>query len=176
MKHLGSKFFVGASLSPVRGLLLSVSMLLGLCAAAAAPAYGGPPWVRGPGGNHAPAMRWGGGPYHRFPGDFRRFGPGDRARWVGGGWRHDYYDGRWGWWWIVGGAWYWYDQPIYPYPTVVSAVAYPPPAPVEVAPPVMSAPPVVIAPGPQFRYYCPDRGYYPEVQTCAVDFVRRPIP
>jgi hypothetical protein len=31
-------------------------------------------------------------------------------------------DGRYGWWWDVDGAWYFYEQPVYPYPAAVSDV------------------------------------------------------
>ena len=31
-------------------------------------------------------------------------------------------DGRFGWWWDVDGAWYFYEQPVYPYPVDVSEV------------------------------------------------------
>jgi hypothetical protein len=30
------------------------------------------------------------------------------------------HDGRYGWWWDVDGAWYFYEEPIYPYPGVTS--------------------------------------------------------
>lgn len=173
MKNLYRESLAKAPHIRVRGFFLFASMLLVLCAATTAQAHDGPQREGGP-GRHAPGMQGPGGPHHPFPGDFRRFGPDDRALWAGGGWRHDYYDGRWGWWWIVDGMWYWYDQPIYPYPTVVSSVIYaPPPVPVADATPAPATP---VAPAPRFRYYCPDQGYYPEVQTCPTDFVRQPIP
>jgi hypothetical protein len=40
----------------------------------------------------------------------------DHQHWSGGTWRHDRHNGRYGWWWIVGPDWYYYDAPIYPYP------------------------------------------------------------
>src|SRR6185437_8063628 len=30
--------------------------------------------------------------------------------WEGGRWRHEVHDGRDGWWWDVGGVWYWYPE------------------------------------------------------------------
>src|SRR5262245_26089844 len=36
--------------------------------------------------------------------------------WIGGGWRHDWYGGRYGWWWVTGPDWYYYPAPVYPYP------------------------------------------------------------
>ncbi len=112
--------------------VLYASMLAVLCAVATAQAHDGP---RGDGPRRgAPAAGRGGpgpGPadHRRFYGDYRHFGPDDRALWARGGWRHEYHDGRWGWWWFVDGLWYWYDQPVYPYPTTVSVVTYAPPAP-----------------------------------------------
>lgn len=151
---------------------LYASMLFALCAVTTAQAQDGPPRESGP-GRMEQGMAGPGGPHHRFPGDFRHFGPDDRVLWADGRWRHDYLDGRWGWWWIVDGMWYWYDQPVYPYPIVVSLVNRAPPAPVAYAPP---EPVASLAPPPRFRYFCPDHGYYPEVQTCPTDFVRQPIP
>lgn len=83
--------------------------------------------------------------------------------WRGGLWRHDWHDGRYGWWWLVGGIWYFYDQPIYPYPLMVSPIAIPE---------EMEPPPVVAAPPPAgFWYYCDNPpGYYPYVTTCTVPY------
>ena len=105
----------------------------------------------------------------RHPGFARRDFGGHFYRgsfaWDRGHWRHEWRNGRYGWWWDVGGAWYFYEQPIYPYPTVIStvevlddpALAYdgppadvPPPGAYEEPPPVVVAPPpaVVVAPPP----------------------------
>jgi len=60
------------------------------------------------------------GPAHGFYGrDFRYFGPDEIGIWRGGIWRHEWHDGRYGWWWLVDGYWYYYPAPIYPYPTYV---------------------------------------------------------
>ncbi len=174
---------------------LRASLLLALCVAGAAQAQDGHHHDSHGGGHHDGGHHGGGpgGQPHHFAGDYHHFGPGDRALWAGGGWRHEYHDGRWGWWWFVDGLWYWYDQPVYPYPLVVSPVIYAPPVAVvyDAPPPVVYAPPpepvVVQAPPepepavpaaapPRFRYFCPDHGYYPQVQTCPTDFVRQPIP
>ena len=154
--------------------LLPMMLLVAVCAvptAVYAQDHGGPSQMdgHGPGGQPGP-----GGPHH-FYGDFGHFGPADQAMWQGGGWHHEFIDGRWGWWWVVDGLWYWYDAPIYPYPGVVSVTTYAPPPPPP-APRAVVERPVHIAAAPRFRYFCPDRGYYPEVQTCPTDFVRQPIP
>ncbi|MGO8865555.1 MAG: hypothetical protein ACLQME_03545 [Alphaproteobacteria bacterium] len=71
-------------------------------------------------------------PFHAGPRDVRHFDPNRLAAWRGGLWRQEWHNGRYGWWWSVDGAWYFYPQPIYPYPMAVSDVyveepAVPPP-------------------------------------------------
>jgi hypothetical protein len=115
-----------------------------------APRAGGAPQVRGPQGpqgqrvvrGNFPTRNFGGHPYH------------GRVAWGGGQWRHEMHNGRVGWWWDVGGVWYFYPQQMDGPPTYVSdvevmddayadgpddgppqgAVGYPPP-PVAYAPP-----------------------------------------
>jgi hypothetical protein len=73
-----------------------------------------------------------------------------RVAWEGGRWHHEIRDGRDGWWWDVGGAWYYYSEPMEGPPTYISeefvddvggpyrppvAGAYPPPPPGAYAPP-----------------------------------------
>ena len=48
----------------------------------------------------------------------------DRAMWTHGNWRHERYHGRYGWWWNTNGAWFFYDQPVYPYPGYASDFYY----------------------------------------------------
>jgi len=96
----------------------------------------------------------------RFRGEIERFHEHDWDMWRGGRWRHDVHGGRWGWWWIVGGSWYFYPEPVYPYPNPyeppIAAVVPPTAAP-------QSAPP----PPPQNWYYCnAPKGYYPYVPSC----------
>ena len=81
-----------------------------------------------------------------------------RTAWEGGQWRHERHNGRYGWWWDVGGVWYFYPQPMEGPPAYVSDVevvddyggpdgptvvdegpAYPPP--VAYAPPPPPPPP-----------------------------------
>jgi hypothetical protein len=74
-------------------------------------------------------------------------------RWRHGRWWHGPHGGHVGWWWVVGGDWYFYPAPVYPYPDPylppVVAAPVPPPA----------APPVY--------YWCDHpRGYYPAVPAC----------
>jgi hypothetical protein len=71
----------------------------------------------------------GGGPHdaHFARGNFqaRSFGGHayhGRLAWGGGRWRHEIHNGRNGWWWDVGGAWYFYPQPMEGPPTYVSDV------------------------------------------------------
>jgi hypothetical protein len=94
-----------------------------------------------------PARNFGGHAYH------------GRMAWEGGRWRHEIHNGRNGWWWDVGGAWYFYPQPMEGPPAYVSDVevvddgggpdgppvaeGYAPPP-----PPVAYAPPPPPPPGP----------------------------
>ncbi|MDA8363235.1 MAG: hypothetical protein M0Z84_05295 [Gammaproteobacteria bacterium] len=99
-------------------------------------------------------------------GDIRNFHRWDMDRWRGGYWVHAHHDGRWGWWWVVAGLWYFYPRPIYPYPDPYTP-PYVPAVPVLPAP---SAPPEV-----QYWYYCNGaKGYYPYVQSCPGGWRRVP--
>jgi hypothetical protein len=89
--------------------------------------------------------------------DFAHFSPAERGLWRGGHWEHGWHDGRYAWWWFTGGGWYFYPQPIYPYPTYV-----PPAIIVQQAPPVPTG-----LPPAQSWYYCDNpQGYYPYVAAC----------
>src|ERR1700753_4390597 len=70
---------------------------------------------QGPQGPHVvhgnfPQRNFGGHPYH------------GRLAWGGGRWRHEMHNGRMGWWWDVGGVWYFYPQQMDGPPTYVSDV------------------------------------------------------
>ena len=91
--------------------------------------------ARGP----APARKWGG---HTYRG---------HLAWEGGRWRHEVHDGRPGWWWDVGGVWYYYPQRMDGPPAYISAdyvddvpVAYAPPP----GPPLAYEPPPPPPPAP----------------------------
>jgi len=114
-----------------------------------APARPGPTPGRGPQDAHLarralPSHDFGGHAYH------------GRFAWEGGRWHHEVRNGRDGWWWDVGGAWYYYPQPMEGPPAYVSDVeivdegpavgGYPPPQgyappPVAYAPPPPPPPP-----------------------------------
>ncbi len=93
----------------------------------------------------------GGFPERHFGGHVYR----GRQAWEGGRWRHEAYNGRYGWWWDVGGVRYFYPQPMEGPPAYVSDVeavddyggpggppeGYPPPPPVAYAPPPPPPPP-----------------------------------
>ncbi len=92
------------------------------------------------------------GPWHGR--DIRHFRDNDFHSWRGGHWVHGRHGGRFGWWWVVGGVWYNYPAPVYPYPN-----PYVPPAVVTQVPPPGAV--------PQVWYYCPSvGGYYPYVTAC----------
>lgn len=114
--------------------------------------------------------------------DVHRFGPHDLELWRTGIWHQEWHDGRFGWWWAVGGALYFYERPVYPYPIVVADVMYVQPmvVPAPGYPPSVvaypSAPPVspqgttVVppqnSPAPTWFYCDSAKGYYPNVQQC----------
>ncbi|MFZ5774923.1 MAG: hypothetical protein ACOY3Z_05520 [Thermodesulfobacteriota bacterium] len=96
-------------------------------------------------------------------GEIRHFDHHDLHRWRSGSWRHGRHHGRLGWWWVVGGIWYFHNAPSYPYPD-----PYVPPVVVQQAPPtVVVQQPIPAAPSGQTWYYCDERGgYYPYVPVC----------
>ena len=108
----------------------------------AGPGHPAPHFARGP----IPSRNFGG---HAYRG---------HLAWNGGRWRHEVHDGRDGWWWDVGGVWYYYPQamegpPTYisedfaddvPYADAAPAAAYAPPPPGAYPPP----PPPPPAPDP----------------------------
>ena len=62
--------------------------------------------------------------YHFSSRDVSRFNSSERNRWTHGRWHHGRHNHRFGWWWFANGGWFFYDQPIYPYPGYVSSDAY----------------------------------------------------
>jgi hypothetical protein len=88
-----------------------------------------------------PSRNFGGHPYR------------GHLAWEGGHWRHEMHDGRMGWWWDVGGVWYWYPERLEGAPTYVSddfaddvvysspEAAYAPPPPDAYPPPPPPPPP-----------------------------------
>lgn len=90
------------------------ALLLGAAVFAATPSEARP-W-------HHPGFH----PHARFVfrHDFRHFTPVEHRWWTGGRWHHMNWHGRFGWWWGVGGAFYWYPAPVYPYPAEVSSTYY----------------------------------------------------
>jgi hypothetical protein len=131
-----------------RTILRHAAVLALVCAVASVPAQA----QRGPGGG---GFRGGGGDFHGR--DFGHFAPGELRAWRGGAWQHGWHDGRYAWWWVTGGFWYFYPVPIYPYPTYV-----PPAVIVQQPPPVPTG-----LPPAQFWYFCDNpQGYYPYVAAC----------
>lgn len=83
--------------------------------------------------------------------ELRLFSPREREIWLGGRWHHETRFGRFGYWYEVNGAWYFYDQPFDGPPTYVSDVEFfdadlGPPVVVEPAPVVVVPPAVCIGP------------------------------
>jgi hypothetical protein len=89
--------------------------------------------------------------------DYDHFSHSERGVWRGGRWDHSWHDGRFAWWWIAGGGWYNYPQPIYPFPTYV-----PPTTVIHQALPAPHG-----LPPSQFWYFCDNpQGYFPYVAAC----------
>jgi len=87
------------------------------------------------------------------------FNQQDRSVWTSGRWWHGRHGNRTGWWWYTGGAWFFYDSPIYPYPGYASDYyAYDDNDDEDYASPDN---------GGYYWYYCNNPpGYYPYVQSC----------
>jgi hypothetical protein len=99
-------------------------------------------------------------------GDIRHFEGRDLQHWRSGYWQRANHGGRLGWWWVIGGLWYFYPQPVYPYPDPFR----PPVVVVQPSAPVVTVPtaPVVVEQVPQqVWYYCEaSASYYPYVASC----------
>lgn len=145
-----------------------------LCAAVSAGAYADPRQPRWGGVAHDSGgrdsgrdrggnERWHGGDRDRHgwsPGwnGAWRFHDHDWDDWHHGHWAHDWYGGRFGWWWVVAGVWFFYPVPVYPFP---DPYLYAPPV-------VIEPPPYGVTPSPAgYWYWCaPAQAYYPYVTTC----------
>jgi hypothetical protein len=146
-KHSRRRAIVRAS--TVLSLLLAADMF-----SAAALAQHRPGPGQGPGPGPGRAHR---GAPPQWHGNIARFHEHDWSVWRGGRWTHARHGGRLGWWWIVGPTWYFYPEPMYPYPS--------PWQPSEV---IITGPGgVVPMPPTQYWYYCEaSRTYYPYVSVC----------
>lgn len=103
---------------------------------------------------HSEGRHWGG--VH----DIRHFEDHHLSVWRSGSWHHGSHEGRFGWWWIAAGTWYFYTGPIYPYPD-----PYLPP--IVVVQPTPESTNPAIQPPAQSWYYCEaSKSYYPYVSSC----------
>jgi len=101
-------------------------------------------------------------------GDIARFHEHDWAMWRGGYWSHSWHGGRYGWWWLAGGLWYYYPAPIYPYPS-----PWEPPVTTVVTP--GAAPAVGAPPATNYWYFCQaSNAYYPYAASCPAGWQRVP--
>ncbi|MBV8926637.1 MAG: hypothetical protein JOZ74_14810 [Bradyrhizobium sp.] len=103
--------------------LVSLLSVYALAANAQEPHDKGPPGGRPPAAAARPGPRPGAHVVHGGPIPSRMFG-GHPYRghlaWEGGHWRHEMHNGRMGYWWDVGGVWYFYPQPMEGPPTYIS--------------------------------------------------------
>lgn len=102
-------------------------------------------------------------PSHNFRGqNIDSLGVSYRNVWNHGHWHHGRYHGEYGWWWFVAGYWYWYQEPIFPYPDYISEEVEPDTDDEE---PADATPPAGLQ--GDVYYYCGDpSGYFPYVATC----------
>ena len=113
----------------------------------------------GPGAGHAGAASGHGAQNaHVARGNFRARNFGGHAyhgrlAWEGGRWHHEIHNGRDGYWWDVGGAWYFYPEPMDGPPTYVSDV--------EVMDDVADGPPDADGYAPPPGAYAPAAAYAP---------------
>lgn len=120
------------------------------------------PGVRQPGARHPAGP--GVGRHEWSHREFRHFAAHEQRLWQEGRWHYGWHDGRSGWWWGVGelGLLYWYAEPFYPYPPLVSEIVVESPA--VVVQPSAAAP---LAAPPAKWYWCESlRTYYPYVKEC----------
>lgn len=147
-KRLTPRAFWQSTAACARPLRLGTLAIASLCIGAALAQPQPPPHPRKQPPGAAPHWR----------GDIRRFHEHDWQLWRGGRWHHGAHAGRLGWWWIVGGAWYFYPAPVYPYPNPWE----PPPVDPDTA--TSGSPP---PPPTQYWYYCESaQRYYPYVPSC----------
>lgn len=111
----------------------------------------------GDGGHHHDDYHW--------HGDIHHFHERDYPHWREGYWYHGNHGGRLGWWWAVGGLWYLYPTPVYPYPD-----PYTPPVIYQQQYPTseeQTSAPADAPPPAQNWYYCnSSKNYYPYVSSC----------
>ncbi|MGQ0742205.1 MAG: hypothetical protein ACT4OG_07935 [Alphaproteobacteria bacterium] len=108
---------------------------------------------RGPGASSSHSVN------HGFHGSFTSFSSDQKRHWRHGRWHHGHHHGKFGWWFIVNGFWFFYYTPIYPYPLYVSASYY-------YDEPYYDD---------YYWYWCDDPpGYYPYVRECYGPWI--PVP
>ena len=129
-------------------------------------------WQNRPGGGQGYDNRQ---PQHRLV-RVNQMPDNDRRNWQGGRWSHDNHGGYSGWWWVVGGSWYFYDSPVYPYPDTSTAVTMESDSYDDSADAAYDNAPAQASssPAPEL-YYCSNPvGYSPQVPSCSTDWT--PVP
>ncbi len=103
-----------------------------------------------------PAVAQGYGPGYNKP---IRYHHHSFENWKAGRWFHGHHNSRLGYWWIVDNIWYYYPEPVYPYPDPYT-------------PPTIGG--YTYPNGPDVQYwYCPNpQGYYPNVPRCFAPWQR----
>lgn len=100
--------------------------------------------------------------------------------WRTGRWRHDFFNGRFGWWYEVAGVWYPYAAPAYPCPATVAPLTIEQAAAPAIdtgtaSPDSDDGPVTAFAPlpsVPHVAYHCAKpSGFFPAVTSCDTDWV-----
>jgi hypothetical protein len=105
--------------------------------------------------------------HHDHPRDFYDH---DHRTWAAGNWYHGNYQGRFGWYWVVGETYYFYPKPIYPFPN-----PYIPPTIVAPIAPIESPVRLEAQPQQQVWYFCEaSNAYYPYVSECNGEWKKIP--
>lgn len=130
-----------------------------------------PNWSRNHNGggrpNNAPHPHWNANNLQDH--NVSHFSAQDRSTWQHGRWQHGRHHGRDGWWWYSGGNYFFYDQPVYPYPGYVSNYYYDDDYYDDGGYDGYADPGYGAAPGDggYYWYYCSNpAGYYPYVKSC----------
>lgn len=153
----------------MNSLLLGATLVMVAAPAMAEHGHGGHNGGHGGGysGGHGGGYSGGGRHTGWYGSEIRHFERADVHVWRGGSWFHTHHEGQLGWWWVVGGLWYFYPEPVYPYPD-----PYIPPVVVVQLPPVSPA----TTPTPQYWYYCEaNQNYYPYIPTCPTNWKMVPV-
>jgi hypothetical protein len=115
---------------------------------------------------------------HRDGRQHQRYSEHDVNIWRGGNWHRENHQGHFGWWWVAGGAWYLYPQPVYPYPEPYSppvTVINERPAVVQQSEPAFATAHTVAPPALYWHFCDSAREYFPALAICPEGWKSVPV-